>query len=776
MSVLTIGKSTTSRNASATLAFHQFRTPKSEEEEVDLQKTVRLGIDKADAKFRAKIFMEISSSFSLLGPLRDTRPEAVLDGLELGKMFVEKGAAGARATSNLLKRKQWTPREIHGADEQDLDNFVFSKKAQKGDGLPSQKLIPPGEGWVRHDEDTLVHPKSQVYFVQIGRKAGHYMLRSLKDQRLEDCEAPHKPVDHQLSVSAASASNVRRGVKLDRAVLLNDIPKIARLSLKFPLSFVDTPASAYALFQGLRSAESAQWCAENFHKKLFPLLAEKIHTYETHELQMLLCKTLEALDAELLRSTHAFSGVGAILALVLGNRLVVAGVGHVSAVLIPSKGSPRKILQCTGRLDDTAECERIREAAGVVRENLVFGHLEGGDEAARILAARHAFDILQIEPGGPTDEKQVRSAYRRLALRVHPDKQGEGADHTSFKAAFARLEGAREVLEAMVNEHGESCRELARVLRSEVHTRAGAAALLGLDKTPTWDTAQLAEDGEKACKDLVKRMAKMQSYGPYEQAVAICKEAVECIRRPCTLEALPRQEALLREGLSTGRAMGARDLRKPSPIVLMRPQFGKDVLPSSGSCRLALLCGASATLDMERLAESTQHLARQPKATALRWCLDADRASPCCSAVCVRFESTVAPETPMPLSKKPRTTSGYEGTVRIRHILFKHKQLRQPDPMQRREGSAATAQDAEEQALSTLEKLLKEPNLFLKLCRELSDCESASQPGTLAGDLGWLARGQQEAAFDDAAFALRPNDYGDLFTSSRGVHIIQRLA
>lgn len=33
---------------------------------------------------------------------------------------------------------------------------------------------------------------------------------------------------------------------MDRAVLLNDITKIARLALKFPLSFVDLPACVLA--------------------------------------------------------------------------------------------------------------------------------------------------------------------------------------------------------------------------------------------------------------------------------------------------------------------------------------------------------------------------------------------------------------------------------------------------------------------------------------------------------------------------------------------------
>lgn len=56
----------------------------------------------------------------------------------------------------------------------------------------------------------------------------------------------------------------------------------------------------------------------------------------------------------------------------------------------------------------------------------------------------------------------------------------------------------------------------------------------------------------------------------------------------------------------------------------------------------------------------------------------------------------------------------------------------------------------------------KEPNSFVKLCREHSDCASAEQPGTLAGHMGWVARGEQEPAMEEAAFA--PGIWWDLGT------------
>mmetsp|Transcript_102026 Transcript_102026/g.304421 ORF Transcript_102026/g.304421 Transcript_102026/m.304421 type:complete len:778 (+) Transcript_102026:86-2419(+) len=776
--ILSTGRSTTSRNASATLAFHQHRQALQDDgdDAAERANIVKIAVERVDAKFRARLVIEVAKSFGVLGPTRESRPEAIKDGSEMGKAFVAEGAAGARRVAQRLEQTRWTPKEIESADERELDVFVF--KGKEAANL-KQKLIPPGEGWVRYDEEMLVNPQSQVYFAQVGRQRGQYFRRNATTQKFEEASVPHSSMEFPISTAAASASCVRKGGKLDRAVLLNDIAKIARLALKFPLSFVDQPACAYALFQGLRGSESAQWCAENFHKKLLPLLAEKIHTYERRELQDVLAKTLEALDAEILRSSHAFSGCSALLALVLGDKLVVAGVGRVRAVLLPDKGRPKQLLTCTGDPSDPREFERMEQVGVLVRDGTICHSAEGFDDASRILAARHAFDVLQIEDGGPADEKQVRSAYRRLALRVHPDKQGEATENLdAFKRAFARLEGAKEAIETMLGEDAECCREIHRVLRSDVHTRAGAAALLGVNPAATLDTAVVTVEAEKACKALLKRLGKLQQVAleHHDRAAAAAKEAVATIQRGCTEEALPRYEAQLRDGLSTSRTMGARDLRMPHPIALMQPETASQFVPLNGRFRLALLCGATAALPDDQLAQATAHLARQPKASALRWCLNSDPAAASSSAVCIALEAAKADEVPAKRQRIVASNAGPEGTVRVRHILLRHQQLRQPDPMARREGTARGAQEAEAAALAALEQLLKDPNQFGRICRELSDCQTATQPGKLAGDMGWLGRGQQEQSFEDVVFALPVNAFGDLVTTSRGVHVLQRLA
>ncbi|CAK0894657.1 unnamed protein product, partial [Prorocentrum cordatum] len=263
-----------------------------------------------------------------------------------------------------------------------------------------------------------------------------------------------------VTARAASASVLRGGRgKLDRAVLLNDIGKIARLALKIPLSFVDRPASAFALFQGCRSSEAAQWCAENFHKKLLPMLAEKIHEHSTEELLEIARRVLRDLDGELLQSAaHPYSGCCAMLALLLGDRIVIAGIGHVRAVLLPdsagARGAPRQLLACAGDLDSATERARLRDAGGVLKDGLLHREATAAadDDVVRILGAQHVFDVLRLDPAGTFDEKEARSLHRKLALRVHPDKQAEGADAAACKQAFARLESARASLEAMFGE------------------------------------------------------------------------------------------------------------------------------------------------------------------------------------------------------------------------------------------------------------------------------------------------------------------------------------
>eukprot|EP00931_Biecheleriopsis_adriatica_P102616 TRINITY_DN77561_c0_g1_i1.p1 TRINITY_DN77561_c0_g1~~TRINITY_DN77561_c0_g1_i1.p1 ORF type:complete len:794 (-),score=206.76 TRINITY_DN77561_c0_g1_i1:50-2347(-) len=736
-----------------------------------------------NALLTCNIKVPYMKAVALEGPCRNMKREAIKDGMEIGKKFLAEGEAGAKSTCIKLRKMKWTSKQLEDADEKNLHvNFPLPGFRDNQELIEKEKeLLPPGEGWTRHSQTMLVHSQSQVYFVQTGEKAGKYFRKGAVAGQWKDADPPHAPEEHDVFVRTASASCVRKGAKLDRAVLLNDVTKIARLALKMPLSFVDRPAGAYALFQGVRNAEAAQWCAENFHKKLLPRLAEKIHAWETQELQAVLEATLKDLDVELLKSAFPFSGCSALLALFLGNRLIVAGVGDARAVVLAgsSKGkvSVERLLDCAGRLEPSEEQERIWKAGGMVSEGLLHRHqAEKLDDAHRILSAPNVFDVLLAEDEA-LDEKQVRSAYRKLALRVHPDKQGESADKRAFESAFARLEESKEKLEGMLAEDAEACRELCRALRCDVHSRAGAAALLGVDKAPASDTVleEATKEAEKASKELKKKIAKMQAIAPdYSQAEAVYDEAVKTIGRACSAASLPRTEALLKEGIPMSRALGVRDLRSPRPIVMMEPKSAAYTVAAGSTVRIGLLCGSTAALGDDDLAKATASHMRRAKASALQWNCLANASASSSTAVCICVGPAKGEEAPA--AKKPRTSQAPAAdTVRVRHVLIRHQQIKQPDPMLRRE-VVRSVQDAEEAALTALESLIKTPTQFPKICRELSDCQSGDQPGQLCGDLGWMAKGQTEAVLDEVIFSLAVNEFSDIVAGSRGLHIIQRLA
>ncbi|CAK9067075.1 unnamed protein product [Durusdinium trenchii] len=183
--------------------------------------------------------------------------------------------------------------------------------------------------------------------------------------------------------------------------------------------------------------------------------------------------------------------------------------------------------------------------------------------------------------------------------------------------------------------------------------------------------------------------------------------------RPCTVESLPRTEALLKEGLQMSRALGVRDLRSPRSVVVMEPKSASHFVSTSATIRFALLCrgGATAALKDDQLVQSAASHCRRPKASALAWNALVD--APSSAAVCISISPSGKAEAPA--AKRQKTAQGAD-TVRARHILLRHQQVRQADPMLRRD-PGRSLQEAEELALKTLETLTKTPNQFPKLCR-----------------------------------------------------------
>ena len=71
-----------------------------------------------------------------------------------------------------------------------------------------------------------------------------------------------------------------------------------------------------------------------------------------------------------------------------------------------------------------------------------------------------------------------------------------------------------------------------------------------------------------------------------------------------------------------------------------------------------------------------------------------------------------------------------------------------------------------------LHKQIKAGGDFAELAKKNSQDPGSAQKG---GDLGWVSRGQMVKNFEDAVFALKPNEISNVVTTEYGFHIIQVL-
>ncbi|GKY95097.1 hypothetical protein MPSEU_000473700 [Mayamaea pseudoterrestris] len=117
--------------------------------------------------------------------------------------------------------------------------------------------------------------------------------------------------------------------------------------------------------------------------------------------------------------------------------------------------------------------------------------------------------------------------------------------------------------------------------------------------------------------------------------------------------------------------------------------------------------------------------------------------------------------------------------VRASHLLIKHDGSR--NPVSRRTGQQVflSYDSAMEELKKYQQKIISQVTagqpldaVFSLHATERSDCSSFKS----GGDLGFFARGQMQKPFEDAAFALRPNEMSDVVSTDSGLHLIYRIA
>jgi NIMA-interacting peptidyl-prolyl cis-trans isomerase 1 len=121
--------------------------------------------------------------------------------------------------------------------------------------------------------------------------------------------------------------------------------------------------------------------------------------------------------------------------------------------------------------------------------------------------------------------------------------------------------------------------------------------------------------------------------------------------------------------------------------------------------------------------------------------------------------------------KRKVDSMGNEGTVRASHLLVKHRDSRRPSSWKE-----PTVTRTKEEALQMIndfrQQLTSGRADFDSLATKESHCSSAKR----GGDLGEFGRGQMQAPFEEATYALKVGELSQPVFTDSGVHLIKRTA
>lgn len=169
-----------------------------------------------------------------------------------------------------------------------------------------------------------------------------------------------------------------------------------------------------------------------------------------------------------------------------------------------------------------------------------------------------------------------------------------------------------------------------------------------------------------------------------------------------------------------------------------------------------------------------------------------------CAAILVYFlpKETAPPQKEGPAAKKAKKEIE---SVRLRHIVVKHRDCGQPVDPVRNQQVTRTPAEAEALLRRALTELIEEAKTirlpadaskakmaalqptpkYISLCKEMSECSTAQKGGGMMGDLGWMDINQISRfgqAFADTVKSLSVGQWSDLTSSEHGIHILQRIA
>lgn len=474
--------------------------PKNRERDQEWTYRAELNVWETDEKTGAR------QEVYIRGPKRWLEKEAVCDGEAIARIYRLDGEGPARATARSLWGKIYTQREIdHGM--QHRNNVGRLAKDEAATAAKDGKHQPVAEGWAKATliPDYLVHEASGVHFCVQGVNGGRYFCKEADSGTFPvkknstanapkgwvEIDAPLEPSTYPINVTGGACVRSTKNTKdkLEMTVCLADLPKTARLAMKFPLGFLSQPSAAYALFSGQRNSKAgAEACAKIFHTKLLPRLDKKIYGWSGEDLEGVLVETLREVNAEVIKSSNCFAGASCTIVIVVGEVWAAACCGRGRLVKLSGESELMELIDRGEDLDEGRE--KIEKAGYQIIGDKIFhssappaeeSFKSSSNEVERILRSPHAFDLLQIDNIDYTSA-DVKAAKRRLALKAHPDKQEE-CQQKEANLAFNRLEESATAVEELLS-HPACGKEVFRVLHEKnPFNKSVAGKILGIEAT-----------------------------------------------------------------------------------------------------------------------------------------------------------------------------------------------------------------------------------------------------------------------------------------------------
>lgn len=200
-----------------------------------------------------------------------------------------------------------------------------------------------------------------------------------------------------------SGASCQDGLKRVRHVVVQDLTRAANV-LRMPIDHLDRPCSLFALFDGQRGPAKggnacAEFCARHLHEKLLARLSDFRGSWSAQRFNTSIHEVFAELDAEFTEK-HSESdvnhGCSAAVALLMGQRVVLASVGDVTCILAPAGCDPVELIKPHILADADAQVSD----AGVRRLARAFGHRDWKlEEGSRQLTAVPDVGIVPLQSG-----------------------------------------------------------------------------------------------------------------------------------------------------------------------------------------------------------------------------------------------------------------------------------------------------------------------------------------------------------------------------------------